>query len=287
MQGVSKRKKSGMIDKKKLILLCEAKNMSDKTISNYLGTCTKFENWLLRKKIDIIGRDALIGFFAYLKRGNSTATRKLHSCALRFYFRHVTQEEEIAMVIPSIKQESKLPVVLSKEEVKRLIDNIENVRHKGYVLLLYTCGLRIAELMSVKIRDFDFDRKNIIIHGKGKKDRFVPLSTAFIAYFNEWKNYFIRAKYFCSRQRDKERLSSASITAIIKRAASRAEILKRVYPHLLRHSFATHCIDSGIDIRYVQVMLGHASILATSQYTHIAMMPEAKNNNNLDFLCSD
>ena len=273
-----------MFNKEKLIYTCEAQNFSDKTISNYLGSVTKFENWLLKNKKEI-NIDSLMEFFSILRReGNATATRKLHACALRFYFKNIEDNKEFASFLPSIRQESKKPVVLSKEEVKTLIGCIENKKHRAYIILLYSCGLRLSELMDVKMGDFGFDRKNLLINGKGNRQRFVPLSDNFINYYNQYKHLFSGCEYFCSRRKDKQRMHNRSISSIITRAAFSAKITKRVYPHLLRHSFATHCIDSGIDIRYVQVVLGHANILCTAQYTHISTMPNDINNMNLAFL---
>ena len=156
--------------------------------------------------------------------------------------------------------------------------------HRTYLLVLYSCGLRLSEILSIKMNEIDFYRKNILIHGKGRKDRFVPILPEVILMIQENFKDWAPKDYLCRGMYVNKRLSGRTIGKIIEVSAKKAGINKRVYPHLLRHSFATHCIEDGIDIRYVQLMLGHTSILATAQYTHVANMPEIKNKHNLGFL---
>ncbi len=268
---------------KKLQIACDSKNMSNKTSQNYTLPIKHFIEWHGEREIT---PESVIEYHAHIKRsGYSTATMKLHACAIRFYFRNVLNREDLVLRMPSIRQISKLPVILSKEEVKMLIAAAKNPKHQLYLLVLYTCGLRLSEMLNIKMKDIDYYRKNILIHGKGRKDRFVPLMSNVAEKIKAHCNDLRPDDYFCSAMKDKtRRLSARTIGAIVSNCARWAKINKRIYPHLLRHSYATHCIEDGIDIRYVQLVLGHSSILATAQYTHVASMPEIKNENNLGYL---
>jgi integrase/recombinase XerD len=260
----------------------DARRMSEKTILNYVRPVELFLKWHSERKIT---EESISEYGAHLRRcGLSTATMKLHSCAIRFFVRTVLKKEKLAQNIPPIRQESKLPIILSKEEVKRLLDCTSNDIHRTILTVLYTCGLRLTELISIKIGDIDFDRKNILIHGKGSKDRFVPIGDNVIGIIKKNMSHLAYDKYFCSTQDGSRRLSLRTISALVESGARKAKINKRVYPHLLRHSRATHLLESGTDIRYIQLLLGHTSILSTASYTHVAAIPDEKLEKNTEFL---
>lgn len=266
----------------KLKIACDSKNMSTKTKKNYILPVEMFLKWHENKEIT---PESVIEYHAYIKRsGYATATMKLHACAIRFYFLHVLNRNDLIERMPSIKQISKLPVVLSKEEVKLLISATNNKFHEAYLLVLYTCGLRLSELLNIRVSEIDFYRKNILVHGKGRKDRFVPLIDEVAAKIKNLISGRTPHSFFCSTMDGSRKLCSRTISLIVEHCAKKAGINKRVYPHLLRHSYATHCLEDGIDIRYIQLVLGHSSILATAQYTHVASMPAIKNENNLSYL---
>jgi len=268
----------------KLKTMCLAKNMSDRTLENYLHCVGRFLDWISNNKKNI-DRDSINEYHAKIKTGGfETATMKLHACAIRFYLLHVLNRLDLVASMPSIKQVSKLPVILSKEEVKLLINKAKNPIHETILLVLYSCGLRLDEILNVRMMDIDFFRKNILVHGKGRKDRFVPVIDEVLSKIKAYFGHLKPKDYFCSTQDGTRRLSSRTIGKIVGNCAGWAGINKRVYPHLLRHSYATHCLEDGIDIRYIQLLLGHSSILATAQYTHVASMPEIKNRTNLAYL---
>ena len=263
----------------KLRIHCSANNFSEKTSENYVRPVELFLNWLENKKREI-DRESLFEYHAVLKKkGYETATIKLHACAIRYYLRSVLNRNDLVSSMPTVKQVSKLPVVLSKEEVKRMIGSALNKTHKMILTVLYSCGLRCEEMLSVRLMDIDFDRKNILIHGKGSRDRFVPIGPKVISLIKETIVGLGPKDHLCTSIRrgpldqSGRLLSSRTIGKIVENSARRAGITKRVYPHLLRHSVATHLIEDGVDISYIQVLLGHSSILATSHYTQIATMP--------------
>ncbi len=267
---------------KRLKIELNARNMSEKTILNYTRPCTLFLEWHKGKPIT---EESVSEYSSNLRTsGYSTATMKLHACSIRFFIRNILKKEKLARSIPPIRQQSKLPVVLSKDEVKRILEKTPNAIHKTILFLLYTSAARLTEFTNIKIGEIDFDRKNIIIHGKGRKDRFVPIDNRIIDMIKSNMGHLNYNDYFCSTQNGSRQLSVRTIGKLIENGARRAKVNKRVYPHLFRHSRATHLLEDGVDIRYIQLLLGHTSILATAQYTHIAAMPNKKVDKNTDFL---
>lgn len=273
----------------KLKNACDARNMSEKTQVNYIRPVILFLQYHKEKEIT---SETVEKYHAYLKRDKkfATATMKLHACAIRFFIRNVMGREDLVSAMPSIRQTYPLPFVLSKNEVKRLIGSALNKNHKMILSVLYTCGLRLSELLSIKLCEIDFERKEILVHGKGRRDRFVPINDNVSALVKDCTSDLKHNDYLCTTIRhgcldhSKRRMCGRSIACIINQCAKRAGISKRTYPHLLRHSLATHLLEDGVDIRYIQVLLGHTSILATSHYTHIAKMPTNLVAMNINYL---
>jgi site-specific recombinase XerD len=264
----------------------EGRNYSDKTVISYCNYCNNFLNWLGDKEMN---EKNIKKYSLSLKKKYSTSTSKLNICAIRHMFINIMDKPELATFLPSIRQESRLPVVLSTGEVRRLINSALNDSHKTILMVLYSCGLRLEELLKIKIKDIDFDRKNILVHGKGKKDRFVPVEESVLNLINKNMGDLNPNDYFCTnikrcREKSKRCMCRRTIAAIVSQCAERAKIKKRVYPHLLRHSVATHLIESGVDIRYIQVLLGHTSIMSTSTYTHIASIPNSISSSKFNYL---
>ncbi len=187
--------------------------------------------------------------------------------ALKFFYKNVLGER-FDESIPLAKKKEKLPVVLSREEVKRMIYGTENIKHRLVLMFLYYAGMRLNEVRNIKWQDIDFDREVIHIKiAKGEKERVVFLHPELK------KNLEIFGKrrhgYVFISQRGK-RYSPKSIQLIVKNAARRANVNKNVTPHVLRHGFATHLLEGGADIRHIQQLLGHKYLKTTQIYTHVA-----------------
>jgi len=179
-------------------------------------------------------------------------------------------------------KDKKLPVVLSKEEVLNLLQVTKNLKHRAILALIYSCGLRIGELIDLELSNFDFDRMQLHIkNAKGRKDRMVIMAESFLPLF---KNYFMtyRPKHFFVESLNGGRYSQNSIRSFLKRSCILAGITKKVTPHSLRHSYATHLLENGTDIRYIQVLLGHSRPETTMIYTHVATRDLAAIRNPLD-----
>ena len=194
--------------------------------------------------------------------------------------------------LPEIKREKKLPVVLSKAEVWSMLKHCPLLKHRILIGLLYGCGLRCLEVRSIRLADLDFDRKTLkVVQGKGKKDRYVPLSDHLIRGLKKYISAEQPAEYLFGGQINgraggefDSRYSQKGVQWAVKEAAKRAGVLKDVHVHTLRHSFATHLLEDGLDIITLKDLLGHENIETTMEYLHIAQNGRVKPFSPLDTL---
>lgn len=191
--------------------------------------------------------------------------------SIKFYYEVVMGMPNRFYAIDRPRKKEKLPKVISLEEVQLIIQNTSNIKHRCVVSILYSSGLRRSELLNLKITDIDSKRMVInIIQGKGNKDRITVLSPSVLKdlrkYFKEWK-----PKVYLFEGATGNKYSASSILQIIRKSAKKAGIEKTVTPHMLRHSFATHLLENGTDLRYIQVLLGHNSSRTTEVYTQVAI----------------
>lgn len=221
-----------------------------------------------------------------LRSGKSHSYANQALSALRFLHRAVLKEPAPVAGIPRPKRKKLLPKVLSKNEVKALLSALASPKHKAIAFVLYSAGLRVSEAARLKVEDIDFDRSQIHVRqGKGRKDRYVMLSPMVAGMLND----YIRAEnpprwLFPAGHRRDRHITSRTIQLEVSRAAKRARILKRVTPHMLRHSFATHLLEAGTDLRFIQELLGHAKITTTVAYTHVAKKDASKITSPVDGL---
>lgn len=187
--------------------------------------------------------------------------------ALKFFHENVLRQE-FDENIPLAKNRGKLPIVLSKEEISKMLEATLNLRHRLVLMFLYYTGIRLNEIVNLRWEDLDFQRGTIHLKtAKGGKERVIFLHDRlkkFIEYFNIKKEGFV----FISNMGKK--YDGRTVQMIVKHAAARAGIGKKVTPHTLRHSFATHLLEAGADIRHIQKLLGHSNLQATQIYTHVA-----------------
>ncbi|MCP9199998.1 site-specific integrase [Gramella sp. GC03-9] len=180
------------------------------------------------------------------------------------------------------KKSSFLPTVLSKEEVLDLLRLTRNLKHRCALAMVYSSGLRIGELLNLELRDIDIDRRQIFIRqSKGRKDRYVMLAESFLPLLYNYLQTYMPKRYFLEGFSGKQYTASA-VRSFLKDACKRANIKKKVSPHTLRHSFATHMLENGTDLRYIQTLLGHAKPETTMIYTHVAQQDVVKIQSPLD-----
>ena len=203
--------------------------------------------------------------------------------ALKNYFKFLKLNVEVAL-IERPRKEKRLPIILSSDEIKRLLENTKNIKHKTLLSLIYSAGLRISEAINLKISDID--SKRMLIHvknAKGKKDRYTLLSEKVLVLLREYYKIYTPKNYLFEGQ-SSEQYSDRSAQIVLKKAAERANIIKPITLHSLRHSFATHLLENGTDIRYIQNLLGHSSPKTTMIYTHVSEVAIQKIKNPFDTL---
>lgn len=192
-------------------------------------------------------------------------------CALRFFYRFVMERPDLVTRIPYGKREQHFPIVLSQDELVRFLDAITNPRDRVILTLLYSAGLRLGEARNLRIRDIDSPRMLIhVVQGKGRKDRYAPLSPLLLALLRDWYRRTAPTDLFFPNAKDPSRpINASTVQRAIKIAARRAGLTKRISPHTLRHSFATHSLEQGLQTKVIQAMLGHAHSRTTEIYTHV------------------
>ena len=191
--------------------------------------------------------------------------------AIKFYYEQVEKQDRKRYDLPRPKQGRTLPKVISVEDVTHMIQLTRNIKHRCMIMLLYGGGLRSAELRALRVNDINSQRMIIRINqGKGKKDREVPLPQQLLQPLRDYYQEYRPSGWLFEGQKTGSPYSMNSLQRVVAKAALRANITQRVTPHMLRHSYATHLLESGIDIRFIQDLLGHGSIRTTERYTHVS-----------------
>ncbi len=263
--------------RKRMLEELQQRNFSSETIRAYIGAVERFARHF-GKSPDKLGPDHIRQYQAHLlhERKLSAATVTTQVAGLRFFFRRTLKRRFSEDSIPYPKpNRHRVPRVLSPEEVARLIDAAGNLQARAILMTLYSTGMRRGELIRLRVEDIDSERMVVHIRkGKGGKDRDVPLCPKLLETLREywrWKKpktwLFPRG---IGRRGDCEHMTSKTVWYACSEAARHAGLKKRVSPHMLRHSFATHLLESGTDLPTIQVLLGHHDLDATSIYLHLS-----------------
>ena len=244
------------------------RNYSQKTIKSYLYGLTKYFSFK-KYNLDSIDIENIKNFLlACQQKGISASTRNLFLNAVKFFYRNVVKTNRKINIHSAVKIKS-LPVVLSRTEIKEITNNIKNLKHKLLVSLSYGSGLRVSEAINLKVQDIDFDELTIHLkNAKGKKDRITILPEKLKADLQNLcagkdKNDFV----FASERGGKLTIRTAQ--KVFQNSLFKTKISKPATFHSLRHSFATHLLENGVDVRYVQELLGHQNIRTTQRYTQV------------------
>lgn len=250
---------------------CSRRGYSERTIESYTSCVSKFISFS-GKSTDILGKKDALNFLNYLQdKKYSGSTMNVYHMAIRFFMEDILRKN-IRLGIKYSKRPERLPEVLTQEEVKLLINSIKNNKHKLMVSLLYGAGLRVSELLNLKVGEINFENKyGFVRQGKGRKDRIFILPEKLIADLKILSiNEKLSAEDYLFLTNRRERYSARSIAEIVKKACKTVGIKRRIHPHTLRHSFATHLIENGSSINEVQALLGHKSPETTMIYVHLA-----------------
>lgn len=254
---------------------------SPRTVQSYLFYNKKFLEFV-KKETEQVTEEDIKNYIAHLMGRNvSPKSIILIKAALKFFYDEVLKKGIVNIKSPKVSQ--KLPVVLTKEEVKSLINSVKNDKHRLIISLLYSSGLRLSELINLKVGDMEFDEKiGWVRSGKGGKDRLFILSTNLVGDLKKHVSNKNEADYVFSGR--KEQMTARNVQKIVYLATKKAGINKPVHVHTLRHSFATHLLESGEDIRKIQELLGHSNLNTTQIYTHVSTEELKKIKNPLDNL---
>jgi integrase/recombinase XerD len=252
---------------------CDRTRYSANTVKTYgeaLRSFLAFHN--TKSLLSITNDDVILFNTAYVLKNNlSSSYQNQIVNAIKLYFKTI---RNITLDIDKIhrpKREKILPNVLSKEEVKAILETHTNIKHKAMLSMIYSCGLRRSELLHLKIQDIDSKRNVVIIRqSKGKKDRIAPLSPKILALLREYYLIYKPSYYLFEGQVKNTEYSEQSLQSVLKQALQKANIKKPVTLHWLRHSYATHLLESGTDLRFIQELLGHNSSKTTEIYTHVS-----------------
>ncbi len=248
----------------------ELKRYADNTIKTYVLCFERFINHFRSIEVNSLDENNVRTYLSILnKKGFSNSYINQAVNAIKFYYEVVNSMPNRFYEIERPRKEHKLPKVISKQEVLTIIRHTNNIKHRCIVSLLYSAGLRRSELINLKIKDIDSSRMLVRVEqSKGNKDRYTLLSNNLLVelrdYFKAWK-----PKIYLFEGQDGGQYSGTSINKILHRACDKSKI-KRISAHILRHSFATHLLEGGTDLRYIQNLLGHSSSKTTEIYTHVA-----------------
>mgnify|MGYP001325415029 CR=1 FL=1 len=244
---------------------------SEHTIKSYTNLFEEFINYYHRFDIDRIDETMITAFLRYLviERKVSISYQNQAINAIKFYYERVLGGQRKVYLVDRPRSETKLPVVLSQEEVCEILKATVNLKHKAILMTIYSAGLRISEAIQLKVSDIDSQRMQIrITQAKGKKDRYTLLAAKTLDLLRQYVRLY-KPKLWLFEGQKGEQYSNRSIQAILKASLSKTKIQKRVTVHTLRHSFATHLLENGTDLRYIQSLLGHGSSKTTEIYTHV------------------
>lgn len=252
---------------------------SEQTIKSYLFFNQKFSEFI-KKKPEEISEDDIKSYLSELiAKKSSAATVALAKAALMFCYNEVFKKQ-IKIKTPKIPKT--VPVVLTKSEIKKMFESTRNKKHRIMLELFYSTGIRLSECVNLKKENLELNEKiGWVRSGKGAKDRMIILSDRIVKELNEYLPN-VRGDFIFPGRNGK--LSKRNIQKIVSRVARVAGIPKKVTPHTLRHSFATHLLEDGIDIRKIQILLGHSNLNTTERYTHVSNVELKKIKNPLDEL---
>ena len=250
------------------------KNFSFQTRTSYLRTLREFDNF--RRENGIRGRYGQLQAKSYLlariKSGKSWSTINGDYSALRKYFREVANLAWSLKKVPRPRKEDRLPEILSKEDVQKIIEHAVNYKHQVFLTFVYATGLRLSESLNVKLDDIDGNRRQIrVSKGKGSKDRYITIPECLLDLLRNYWRKHRPENYLFNGKRLGSRFSNRAAQWSMIRAKERAKMTKPASIHTLRHCYATHHIESGTDLVYLQEQLGHKHLRTTARYVHLCM----------------
>jgi site-specific recombinase XerD len=248
-----------------------AMNYSSHSIRSYINAFNLFQRFNQYRSPDELTEREIVRYLSDMtERGLSPSTSNMLINALQFYYRTVLKKEQFEIKIPRPRKEHRLPAVLTMEECARIFEKIENPKHRLMLLIGYGAGLRRSEIVSLQWGDILLEEHKIHVkQGKGNKDRVVMLPYSVVGMLEHYRHLYPSDRWVFPGQNKGEPISANTVRVVMRNAVEKAGLGKKATVHTLRHSFATHLLEGGTDIRYIQQLLGHSSIKTTMVYTHI------------------
>ncbi len=259
---------------------------SENTIKTYTESLRIFLQWV-NKPIEETNNNDLLRFntMYIMKNGYSRSYQNQVISAIKLYFSRIRNKKFQVELIERPRREHKLPNVLSRQEVSSIIKSLRNQKHRTMISLIYACGLRRNELINLRPDDVDSPRGLLIIrNAKGRKDRVIPISEKVINMLREYYKLYRPSVWLFEGQHKGVQYSEASLAKVLKNGCRKAKIRKPVSLHWLRHSYATHLLENGTDLRFIQELLGHRNSKTTEIYTHVSTRSLQKIKSPFDFL---
>ncbi len=261
---------------KELSSAMRVRNYSDRTITNYSQSVQRYINTVGPEDFDISDEARIRDYLIDLKEeaGLAVKTVNLHGAAILFFYSKVLNISLSRDVVPAMKTEKSLPAVYTPEEISKILSVSSNIKHRLILGLAYGCGLRMAELAALKLSWFDHTRATLRVTGKGRKTRVIMVDDRIKEDLDHYLKYGKPGSVYLFEGWQKgKKITTTTISKIYSQACTKANVDKKKGIHTLRHSFATHLLENGTDLRYIQELLGHASSKTTEIYTHVS--PEA------------
>lgn len=268
------------------------KNYAKNTQKVYLSFLISFKDYCEKEELTM--ENGVSPFILHLiKNKHSISSQNQAINAIKFYFEQIMGKERMYINVERPRKINRLPTVLALEEVEAIFTQVSNLKHEAILKTIYACGLRISEILQLKIADVDGKRSVLIIRqSKGFKDRMVPVPTTLLQllrkYFKQYrpKVFLFEGPVKKEAEESPSPYSASSIRSFLKRYVTRSGIRKPVSPHTLRHSYATHLYEHGVNLRSIQVLLGHSSSKTTEIYTHVSNRHLENTPSPLSFLKS-
>jgi site-specific recombinase XerD len=264
--------------------ILRTRNYSPRTVETYTTAVARFARHFGRSP-DLLGRAEIDRYQLWLREEQHISASLFNQTmsALKFFYGQVLERDEVIERIPFARRERRLPVVLSPEETIAFLKSIPSARYQVLMTTIYAAGLRLSEALNLRACDIDSSRMVLRVHGKGKKDRYVPLSAIVLELLREhWRRERLRDLLFPSEHDRSHPITASTVQRYLKRVNERTGLYKNVTARTLRHSYATHLIEQGTSTRVVQVLLGHSSVHTTETYTHVTPRTLAKSVSPLD-----
>ena len=267
----------------------QLRNYSSHTIRAYLHCVADFANHF-HQSPDRLGPTHVREYQLFLVHQRKISWNSFNQsvCALRFFYHITLGRKWMIEHLPYPRHEKKLPVVLSQSEVAAVLEAPQNIKHRAILTTLYAAGLRVSEVATLRVTDIDSHRQLIGVHqGKGRKDRFVMLSPKLLEVLRRYWKAHQPTHWLFPGDIPNRPITTTAIFLVCQQAGRTANLSKPISPHTLRHSFATHLLEAGTDLRTIQILLGHRSLKTTAIYLHVSTLAVRSTVSPLDLLFTD